>query len=93
MSSRRVDRQPLVETTAGEGEDLSVAVCDLLSRATDTSISDLPPLAKAIDPDALDAVFDGKATEGSVAFQYAEHDLVVYSNGDIEVYPADTVTE
>lgn len=93
MSSRRVDRQPLVQTTADDGEDFSVAVCDLLSRATDRSVRELPPLANAIDPDALDAVFAGKSTEGSVSFQYAGHDLVVRSNGDIEVYPADTVTE
>jgi len=63
MSSRIVDDQPLVQTTATDGEALSVTVCDLVSRATDTSIRDLPPLANAIDPDALDAVFDGRSTE------------------------------
>jgi len=93
MSSRIVDDQPLVQTTATDGEALSVTVCDLVSRATDTSIRDLPPLANAIDPDALDAVFDGRSTDGSVAFQYADHDLVVRSNGTIEVYHLGTLTE
>lgn len=93
MSPRRVDRQPIVRTTVSDGETLSVVVCDLMSRVTDTPIRELPPLATAIDPDALDAVFDGKTTEGSVAFQYADHDLVVRSNGDVEVYPVGTATE
>lgn len=85
--------QPLVQTTAADGEALSVAACDLMIRTTDTSIRELPPLASAVDPDALDTLFDGSSTEGSITFQYAGHDVVVRSNGNVEVYSAGTVTE
>lgn len=90
MSSRYVDDQPLLKTTASEGE-FSVAICDLLSRATETPVRELPQLASVIDPDALDAVFDGKSASGCIVFEYAGHDVLVRSNGAVELYSDGTV--
>lgn len=86
MSPRQVDDQPLLETMANEDESLSVAICDLLSRATETSVRELPPLGNSIDPDALDAVFDGESASGWLVFEYAGYDVLVRSNGAVELY-------
>lgn len=51
---------------------------------------DLEPLYEAVDPSALDALFprtdDGDpATAGSVQFGYAQHTVVVHSDGTVRI--------
>lgn len=93
MGSRSLDRQPLARGRTDDEESHSVVVCELLRRTNDASIRELPPLADAIDPDALDAVFGAADAQGTLAFEYAGRDVLVRSNGAVEVYPADSVTD
>lgn len=49
--------------------------------------TDLPPLHGAIDPDALDALFEGSAegdrSEVSVVFSYCGYEVSVSGDGDV----------
>ncbi len=41
---------------------------------------DCPPLFEAINPDALDTLFEGKKSRGSLVFEYAGY-IVTVDNG------------
>lgn len=48
--------------------------------------TDLPPLARTIDPDALrDVVDSGRGGSVSVRFSYEGYDVTVDSDGDVRV--------
>jgi len=44
-----------------------------------------PPLFDAIDPDALDNLFNVKTADGRVTFSYDGSDVTVTSEGDVRV--------
>lgn len=73
----------------GAGVPVSTAVVEAVSNASGTSALDLPPVYHTIDPDALDALFDGRRTEGSVTFRYADHQVTVHADRTVEVARAD----
>jgi len=64
---------------------LSALVVNALSAATETPADELPPLYRVIDPDALDVLFSGCDTDGSVEFQYAGQTVTVFADRTIEV--------
>jgi hypothetical protein len=66
---------------------IGTLVVTTISDATDTPVGELPPLYDAIDPDALDAVFFGRDTEGCVRFQYAGHTVTVSADRTVDVSP------
>ena len=53
------------------------------------SPTDLPPLHRVIDPDALDRLFDPTVNSarmnGSTAFEYAGYDVTVHADGSVRV--------
>ncbi|WP_049970101.1 HalOD1 output domain-containing protein [Haladaptatus cibarius] len=59
------------------------------SAASDDDLSALEPLYEAIDPDALDALIgsieDSSGSDGSVTFDYSDHEVTVKSTGEIQV--------
>ncbi|MFC6861920.1 HalOD1 output domain-containing protein [Halomicroarcula sp. GCM10025817] len=62
----------------------SVSVVELISEVDSTPITELPPLASGVDPDALDRlVANGETT---VRFDYAGHTVVVSSPTDLTVH-------
>lgn len=65
---------------------LSLAVVDAVAKAEGVEPTDLPtPLATAIDPDALNAVFrDGT---GRLSFDYHGYRVTVDQEGAVEVAP------
>ena len=71
-------------------KDPTFAVLEAVSSATGTDELELPPLYDVVDPDALDALFDGADPSPSdalsVSFSYAGFDV------EIESGPAITVT-
>ncbi|OAQ52199.1 hypothetical protein HTG_11300 [Natrinema mahii] len=77
-----------LETTAvscSEGEQLSMAVIDLVSRLEDADPTALEPLYDAIDPDLLDSLPDAAGFE-SLAFDYHGYSITVSAEaGGIEV--------
>jgi hypothetical protein len=71
----------------------SVAVVDAVAAAVGRDPLELPPLYSVLDTDALDALFASPANgqfrgPGSVAFEYADHDVTVRSHGTIRVEQA-----
>ncbi|MFD1589295.1 HalOD1 output domain-containing protein [Halorientalis brevis] len=55
----------------------------------DVAPTDLPPLHRVIDPDALDALFDPTVNaarmDGTTTFEYAGYDVTVHADGYVEV--------
>lgn len=69
-------------------EPPSEAVVDAVAAVTGERPVDLPPLYHAVDPDALDAVFEGRerrpgTTVRRITFEYA--DLEISVRGDRQV--------
>ncbi|PGF13876.1 hypothetical protein CP556_22525 [Natrinema sp. CBA1119] len=62
------------------------AVTEAVAEATDSNPLELPPLYDAIDPDALNTLFNGSETNIQVLFQYAGFEIVV-QDGEVEIEP------
>lgn len=92
MDSLSRDVQPLATATVGVSESASIVICETVSEAAGTPIDELPPLGRTLDPDAVDALFPADESRGSLVFQYAGHDVVVTSDGTIEVFREATLT-
>lgn len=66
------------------GREVATEIVIALADRTGLDVDDLPPLYRAIDPDALNAVFaDGARADADVAvtFEYAGHRVVVTHEG------------
>lgn len=69
-------------------EEVGAAVATAVAAATDSGVTDMTPLAHAVDTDALDRLLaDGRA-DGPVAvsFRYEGVDVRVASDGEILVH-------
>ena len=71
--------------SADEPEALSAAVVEGIAEAEGTSPLDIPPLAAAIDPDALESLFHGRATPFQITFTYHGYTVCVESPGVVAV--------
>lgn len=72
------------------GEVVSTAVVLTVAAVRDCEPNDLPPLASAVDPDALGSVSAHDTdTEVVTSFSYADCTVTVRSTGDIVVRPAE----
>lgn len=68
----------------------TVAVVEAVAAATDRDPTDLPLLQRTVDPDALDALFDGEAgPDRSVclSFTYAGAKVTLGDNGQVTAHP------
>ena len=72
-------------STSGPDIDVSIAVVESVSTATDTRALELPPLQDAVDPDALNALFAEQPTTASVRFRYAGRAVTVHPDRTITV--------
>lgn len=73
-------------------EPLSQAVVEAVARAEDVDPLDLDvPLYEAVDPDALDALFQSGETgvEGHVRFRYYGYEVAVGAGGHVSLDPVD----
>ncbi|NKE35549.1 hypothetical protein GWG54_06905 [Natronococcus sp. JC468] len=74
---------------------LTARIVHALAEIADTDVSQGEfSLYDSIDPDALDRIFRPKAdgterTGGHIAFAALEHEVYVYADGDIVIYPPD----
>ncbi|MCU4975984.1 hypothetical protein OB955_25245 [Halobacteria archaeon AArc-m2/3/4] len=66
------------------------AVVSAVAEASGADPLELPPLGRAIDPDALNELFTGRSesTVAEVTFQYADYDVTVRGNGEVHVRSA-----
>ncbi len=73
---------------------ITTTVVHALASIADTDVSQGEfSLYDSVDPDALERLFSPKAdgserSGGHVAFSALEHEVYVYANGDVIVYPA-----
>ena len=69
----------------------SKRVVDEVAEQKDVDPITLPPLHRAIDPDALDALFaptpQTDRMEGAVSFEYSGYEVTVHSHGYVETTP------
>ncbi|SFG10417.1 hypothetical protein SAMN04488063_1431 [Halopelagius inordinatus] len=73
-------------TSAADGEtSVSFAVVEAVSAAVETPPLELPPLARAIDPDALNALFTDSRPGSQVEFRYAGCVVTVRSDRTVTV--------
>ena len=73
---------------------ISQRVVSAVADARDEDPLELPPLYEVIDLDALDSLFNsglpgGATGPGRVTFTFDDHEVVVHSNGDVDVTPPD----
>ncbi|QLK27081.1 hypothetical protein HYG81_05595 [Natrinema zhouii] len=72
---------------------ITTTIVHALASIADTDVSQGEfSLYDSVDPDALDRIFSQKAdgsdrTGGHVAFTALEHEVYVYANGDVIIYP------
>ncbi|WP_049924682.1 HalOD1 output domain-containing protein [Halopiger djelfimassiliensis] len=77
---------------------ITTTIVHALASIADTDVSQGEfSLYDSVDPDALDRIFSKKAdgTErsgGHVAFTALEHEIYVYANGDVIIYPPTEAT-
>jgi len=66
--------------------DVSQTVVEQVAAAEGVEPTELgPPLARSVDPDALDSVFDSDAADGSISFEYCGYHVTVDQDGDVDV--------
>lgn len=72
---------------------ITTTIVHALASIADTDVSQGEfSLYDSVDPDALDRIFSQKAdgsdrTGGHIAFTALEHEVYVYANGDVIIYP------
>jgi len=93
MSSLQAgDGTPLATTTVEQADTPSIVIAEMVSDLADAPLDELPPLANAVDPDALDAVFAGEDTVGRLTFTFADYDVLLDSAGAVAVYRSGSIT-
>jgi len=69
-----------------QSDQPSMAIVQAVATATDRTMTDLPPLQRTIDSDALDTLFiQGDPSSVAVSFDYADTTVWVYGDGSIEI--------
>ncbi|ELZ15285.1 hypothetical protein C477_18905 [Haloterrigena salina JCM 13891] len=81
--------EPSSVTSVSEGQP-SLTIVERVAALDGTDPLSLPPLYDAIDPDALDSLFqsssaDGPQTTGAVQFTYYGYDVRVDADGEIAI--------
>lgn len=72
-------------------ESLPTSIVSTVARSKGVAPTHLPPLYETVDPDALEALVASTSSDTSddvrlsVRFAYAGRNVVVYSNGTVEV--------
>lgn len=75
-----------IQTVETDSRSVSRAVIDAVAAAEGTPPTKLtPPLYDVVDPEALDNVFDGKASLGKVVFNYNSYEVSVEADGYVAV--------
>lgn len=70
-------------TTLARERNAVTCVVEAVADAVGTAPNELPPLYRAVDPDALEAVLD--APGACVRFEYADRIVEVRSDGTVSV--------
>ena len=93
LSNSRVETTGIERSISSE-EDVVVAILETVAEAAGTTISELSPLYRILDGDALNALFpsNGTAAEAAVEFVYHGYRVRYRSDRMLLVAPIDTET-
>ncbi|WP_369680798.1 HalOD1 output domain-containing protein [Halorubellus sp. JP-L1] len=81
-----------VQADASTKSSICQKVIEAVADAERTDATDLvPPLYDAIDPDALESLFDNDGARGKVVFNYMTYEVSVFSDGYVSVNSLATV--
>lgn len=79
---------------ACDGEPITTIVVEAIAEAEDCDPTDLEALYRAVDTDALDALFDdgtpGHLRDGQLSFVYSGYEVTISSDGAVDL--GETVT-
>ncbi|MDS0294571.1 HalOD1 output domain-containing protein [Halogeometricum luteum] len=80
-------------TTPATPDSLPEAIVSLVAELDGVAVTDIPPLASVVDPDALVALFDGpdETVASEVEFDYAGYRIHLRGDGDVQVLEATPV--
>lgn len=72
-------------------EPMSLRIIRLVAIASDRTPTDLSPLGRVIDADAIDAIFDSQAVEGQgtsieLSFNYEGYRIEITANGTVKLF-------
>jgi hypothetical protein len=84
-----VDSTGRYRTTVDDGEATSTCVALAVAAVHGVAPDELTPLGTAVDPDAVDELFDGESGDRSaeLRFDYEHCTVVVGDDGVVEVEP------
>jgi len=73
---------PTMNYTVDPATSISYAVIDAVSEYENKPALDLPPLHKAVSPDALDSLFAAGTNQltGTISFTYSNSHVTIHSN-------------
>ena len=74
----------MLSATMTQGNILVSEILDAIAESENVDTLDLPPLGEVIDTDALITLLDGES-EVVISFRYNGYDVVVDSEGAIEI--------
>ena len=74
-----------VHREIGADESVSNVVVEAVSEARGVEMTELSPLTRTVDCDALDALYETLGADGSVSFVYEGLDVVVSGSGVVTV--------
>lgn len=69
---------------------ITEAVIEAVSFVTGKDSEALSPLHEAVDPDALEALFENRDTTGAVVFEYEDLEITVSNTGEIIIEQQNT---
>ena len=77
----------MIEHEFSENETATVAVIDTVAAVTGTRPTDLPPLYEAVDPDALDSLFESfeRRSSETLRVEFSYHGVTVVVRDGLEV--------
>ncbi|WP_290819322.1 HalOD1 output domain-containing protein [Halovivax sp.] len=79
-----MDTAPKIRSDRGDGATLSLRIVEAVAEREGTDPLELTePLYDAVDPDALDALFEGLADDASLTFAYHGYRITVDGAGEI----------
>ncbi|OTF01686.1 HalOD1 output domain-containing protein [Halorubrum sp. SD683] len=85
-SSPSLDDRRTVEYQWSGETTPSIAVVEAVAAATDRDPRKMPPIQRAVDTDALDALLTaGKGSSLRVSFEYLDATVTVHPDGTIDV--------
>lgn len=84
--SSPTDRAPLTHTPVDPDESVVVTVVRAVAAVANASVTTLPPLGHALDPEAIEELTAPSTFTGTVTFAYDEYVVRIGAGESVAVY-------